>query len=129
MISKPPIVLHVDGEIAENGEVIGLRIARSAEGSLDICLRTEDVQSMVSVLLALGWEAKRRQPTGVDAPPSGAIPLPISAINVGQDEDNQVFLMLEVGGTALVFHLPPSCLKEIGQTLLALSASTSAKPS
>lgn len=129
MIAKIPFVVHVDGEIAENGEAIGLRIARSEQGPLDICLRTKDVQSVVSVLLALGWEAKRRQPADLDAPPSAAIPLPISAINVGQDEANQVFLMVEVGGTALMFHLPPSCLKEIGQMLLTLSASASATPS
>ena len=114
---KPPFVIHVDGEITEDGEAIGLRIVRSEQGSIDLCLRTADVQSMVSVLLALGCEANRRRPADVDGPPRSAIPLPISAINVGQNEDSQVFLMLEVGGTDLMFHLPPNFVKEIGETL------------
>lgn len=126
----PPYVVHVDGDVAANGSAIALRIVRSEQGPVEICLRTADVQYMVSILLALGCEAQRRQPPpSVDAPPSGAIPLPMSAINVGQDEDDQTFLMVEVGGTALMFGVPPNCLKEIAQTLLALSATHSGKPS
>jgi hypothetical protein len=127
---RPPFVVHVDGEVAENGNAIGLRIVRSEQGPVDICLRTEDVQHLVSILLALSCEAKRRQPPpAVDTPPSAAIPLPLSAINVGQDDHDQTFLMVETGGAALMFGVPPNCLKEIGQTLLALSASASNLPS
>src|SRR5712691_8512354 len=87
---RPPFVVHVDGDVAANGNAIGLHIVRSEQGPVDICLRTEDVQYMVSILLALSCEARRRQPRPeVDAPPSGAIPLPLSAINVGQDDSNQ----------------------------------------
>lgn len=126
----PPFVIHVDGEVAPNGKAIGLRIVRSEHGPVDICLRTEDVQYMVSILLALSCEARRlRPPADCDAPPSGAIPLPLSAINVGQDDANQTFLMVEIGGAALMFGIPSNSLKEIGQTLLALSASEAGKPS
>jgi hypothetical protein len=124
-----PFVLHVDGEVAANGAAIGLHIVRSEQGPVELCLRTEDVQYMVSILLTLSCEAKRRQPQpSVDAPPSGAIPLPLSAINVGQDDHNQTFLMVEVGAAALMFGVPANCLKEIGQTLLALSAVPAGKP-
>jgi hypothetical protein len=120
---RPPFVVHVDGDVAANGNAIGLHIVRSEQGPVDICLRTEDVQYMVSILLALSCEAKRRQPPPeIDAPPSGAIPLPLSAINVGQDDSNQTFLMVEIGGAALMFGLPPNSLEEIGQVLLAWSA-------
>jgi hypothetical protein len=64
-----------------------------------------------------------------DVAPSGAIPLPLSAINVGQDDNNQTYLMLEVGGAPLMFGLPARSLKEIGQTLVALSADGAARPS
>ena len=81
---------------------------------------------MVSIMLALSCEAKRLQgPQEPAAPPNGAIPLPLSAINVGQDEDNQTFLMLEVGAAVLMFGMPSAALKEVGQTLLALSADES----
>jgi hypothetical protein len=127
---EPPFVIDVVGEVAPNGKAIGLRIERSAQGPIDLCLRIQDVQYMVSIMLALGCEAKRLQ--GIEdgeLPPSGAIPLPLSAINIGQDDDNQTFLMLEVGAAALMFGMPSAALQEVGQTLLALSARETAKPS
>ena len=125
-----PFVIGVDGEVAADGKAIALRIARSEQSPVDLCLRAEDAQHLVSILFALTREAwrLRRQPDD-DAPPSQAIPLPLSAINVGQDDNDQPFLMLETGGTALVFGVQPSCLQEIGRTLLALSAGTTGKPS
>jgi len=126
----PPVVIHVDGEVAADGKAITLRIVRSGQGPVDICLRTEDVQYMVSILLALSCEARRlNPPPEADAPPRAAIPLPLSAINVGQDEDDKTFMMVEVGGAALMFGIPPNFLKEVGQMLLALSANSSGKPS
>jgi len=128
--AEPPFVIHVDGEVAANGEAIALRITRNAQAPVDICLRTGDVEHMVSILLALSCEARRLRPLPeTDAPPRGAIPLPLSAINVGQDDHDQTFLMVETGGTALMFAIPPTCLKELGQTLLTLSANGSVRPS
>jgi hypothetical protein len=126
----PPFVLDVLGEVALNGEAVGLRIQRSAQGPVDLCLRIDDVQHLIGILLALSCEAKRRQPpTESDVPPPAAIPLPVSAINVGQSDDGQTFLMLEVGTTSLMFAVPQSTLTEVGQTLLALSARVTARPS
>ena len=122
-----PIVVHVDGEVAANGNAIALRIVRSGQGPVDVCLRTEDVQYLVSILLTLSCEANRLQPEP-DGPPRGAIPLPLSAISVGQDDHNQTFMMVEIGRTALMFGLAPGALEEVGKTLLTLSA-TSGKPS
>jgi len=129
-VREPPFVIDVLGEVAPNGKAIGLRIQRSEQGPVDLCLRIQDVQYMVSILLALSCEAKSlHAPPDVDAPPSGAIPLPLSAINVGQDEHDQTFLMLEVGAAALMFGVPQAALEEVGQTLLALSARATGKPS
>jgi len=126
----PPFVIDVLGEVAPNGKAIGLRIQRSEQGPVDLCLRIQDVQYMVSITLALSCEAMRLQgPQEPQAPPSGAVPLPLSAINVGQDDDNQTFLMLEVGAAALMFHMPSAALEEVGQTLLALSVCATGKPS
>src|SRR5262249_12991827 len=104
---EPPFVTDVVGEIAPNGEAIGLRIQRSVQGPVDLCLRIQDVQYMVSMMLALGCEAKRLQGMQEpELPPNGAIPLPLTAINIGQDDDDKTFLMLEVGAAALMFGLP-----------------------
>jgi hypothetical protein len=93
-----PFVVHVVGDIAPSGEAIGLQIERSGQGPINLCIRTEDVKYLVSLLLNLGCEAKRRQSSpGPDAPPTEAIPLPLSAINVGQSDDDQPFLLLEIG--------------------------------
>jgi hypothetical protein len=37
--------------------------------------------------------------------------------------------MLEIGASSLVFELPSAALKEVGETLLALSAQAPGKPS
>jgi hypothetical protein len=105
-------------------------LQRSAQGPVDLCLRIGDVQHLVSILLALSCEAKRLQPgPELEGPPSGAIPLPLSAINVGQTDDDQTFLLLEVGAASLMFGVPSATLSEVGQTLLALSARVTGKPS
>ena len=124
-----PIVVHVDGEVAANGNAIALRIVRSGKGPVDVCLRTEDVQYLVSILLTLSCEANRLQAQPEpDGPPRGAIPLPLSAISIGQDDHNQTFMMVEIGRTALMFDLAPAALEEVGKTLLTLSPTTG-KPS
>ena len=125
-----PVVMQVVGDVSPNGEAIGLQIERSDQGPVDLCVRTQDLKYFVSILLNLGCEARRRQaPGGNDAPPTEAIPLSLDAINVGQNDDDQTFLLLEVGGASLMFMLSPSCLEQIGQTLLAMSAKASSKPS
>jgi hypothetical protein len=127
-----PIVMQVVGDVSPNGEAIGLQIERSDQGPVDLCVRTQDLKYFVSILLNLGSEARRRQaPAGSDsdAPPTEAIPLPLDAINVGQNVDDQTFLLLEVGSASLMFMLPPNCVQQIGQTLLAMSAKASSKPS
>jgi hypothetical protein len=128
--SNPGFVIDVFGEVAPNGKAIGLRIQRSEQGPVDLCLRSEDVQYFVSLILALSHEAKRLQPAPeFEVLPSAAIPLPITAINVGQTSDDQPFLMLDVGFVSLTFGVPPASLEEVGRTLLALSARASSGPS
>ena len=127
---RAPVVMQVVGDVSPNGEAIGLQIERSDQGPVDLCVRTQDLKYFVSILLNLGCEARRRQiPAPADAPPTEAIPLPLDAINVGQNDDDQTFLLLEIGGASLMFMLSPSCLEQIGQTLLAMSAKASSKPS
>jgi Protein of unknown function (DUF2478) len=116
MTSNPPFVIDVVGEVAPDGEAIGLRIQRSAQGPVDLCLRTEDVQNLISILLALSCEAKRLQPPPeFEVPPGRAIPLPVSTINVGQTEDDQTFLLLEVGTASLMFGVPPATWARSGR--------------
>jgi hypothetical protein len=123
-------VLQVVGEIAPSGEAIGLQIERSEQGPVDLCIRTDDVKYLVSLLLNLGCEAKRRQSSPrPDVPPTEAIPLPLDAINVGQSDDDQPFLMLEVGIASLMFMVSPACLDQLGQMMLMLSAKSSSAPS
>jgi hypothetical protein len=112
------------------GEAIGLQIERSEQGPVDLCIRTEDVKYLVSLLLNLGCEAKRRQSSPrPDVPPTEAIPLPLEAINVGQNDDDQPFLLLEVGIASLMFMVSPAILGQVGQMMLTLSAKSSSGPS
>src|SRR5215471_11496797 len=127
---RMPFVVHVVGDVTPNGNAIGLQIERSEQGPVELCLRTEDVKYLVSMLLNLGCEARRRQgPSNSEAPPAEAIPVPLDAINVGQSDDEQTFLLLEVGIASLMFMISPNCLEQIGQTMLVLSAKSSSAPS
>jgi hypothetical protein len=124
------MVLHVVGDVAPDGETIGLRIERSEQGAVDLYLRSQDVKYLVSLLLNLGCQARRRQaPAGNDLPPSDAIPLPLDAISVGQSDDDHTFLMLEVGLASLMFMLSPQSLEQVGQTMLLLSRKSPSPPS
>jgi hypothetical protein len=126
----PSMVVHVAGEVAPKGEAIRLKIDCGGQGPVDICLRSEDVKYLVSLLLNLGCEAKRRQaPEGSALPPAEAIPLPLDAIDVGQSDDDQSFMLLEVGLASLMFMLSPQHLEQIGQTMLLLSRKSSSMPS
>src|SRR5262252_646302 len=92
---RAPVVMQVVGDVSPNGEAIGLQIERSDQGPVDLCVRTQDLKYFVSILLNLGCEARRRQaPAGNDAPPTEAIPLPLDAIDVGQSDDDQGFMLL-----------------------------------
>lgn len=125
----PPFVIDVFGDVAPNGDAIGLRIRRSEQDSVDLYFRIEDVKHIISIMLVLSCEANRLRPAEPDAAPAKAIPVPLSAINIGQDDHQQTFMMLEVGATSLMFGLPSALLEEVGRTLLALSVQTSDKPS
>jgi hypothetical protein len=125
-----PFVVDVLGEVEPSGRAIALRIQRSEQGPVDLALRSEDVQYFVSLILALAHEAKRRQPAGsIDPLPSATIPLPLTAVNVGQTTDDESFVMLDIGVVSLTFALRQEYLEEVGRTLLALSARASSGPS
>jgi hypothetical protein len=127
---NPPFVTDVFGEVAPDGRAIGLRIQRSGRDPVDLCLHSEDLQYIVGLILALSHEARRLHPVPeIDAPRSAAIPLPVTAINVGQTSDDQGFLMVDVGVASLMFGVAPASLEQVGQTLLALSARTCTRPS
>jgi len=127
---SPPFILRVVGEVKSDGKAVGLSIERVEQGPVDLCLRIEDVQDLVNLLLALGCEAVKRQASReVVVQPTAGIPLPVSAIDICQGDDARIFLMFEVGVASLMFGLRQSDLKEIGQTLLTLSAPSSGAPS
>jgi hypothetical protein len=66
---------------------------------------------------------------GNGLPPSEAIPLPLDAINVGRSDDDQSFMLLEVGLASLMFMLSPKYQEQIGQTMLLLSRKSPSAPS
>lgn len=128
---EPSRVVHVAGEVAAGGEAIRLMVERDGQGPVDLCLRSEDVKYLVSLLLNLGCEARRRQTpaAGEGSSPAEAIVLPLDAIDFGQSGDDQSFMMLEVGLASLMFMLSPAYLEQIGQTMLLLSRESSSMPS
>ena len=126
----PFLVRQVVGDVAPQGEAVRLTVECEGQGPFAICLRSEDVKYLVSLLLNLGCEARRRQTSDVGpVSPQEAIPLPLDAIDIGQSDDGRSFMLLEVGLASLMFVLSPKSLEEVGQMMLLLSGSSSVTPS
>jgi hypothetical protein len=128
-----PFIVGVRSDIAPSGEAIGLQIELSEQGPVNLCIRIEELKWLVSELLNVGCEAKRRQSSARPdpaLPPTEAIPLPLAGIHIAKrDEDDQSFFFLDVGLAWLMFELSPKRLEQLAQTIRMLSAKSSSAPS
>jgi hypothetical protein len=53
-----------------------------------------------------------------------ALPLPLDSVGLDQTETGEAILQLSVGQTTLAFAMPTNATEKLGQSLLAMSAST-----
>ena len=74
--NTPPFVIRVDGEVAADGNAIALHIVRGEQSPVDLCLRAEDAQHLVSMLFALtreAWRLRRQPDDGCATEPSDTV--------------------------------------------------------
>jgi hypothetical protein len=118
-----PPVTHVSGEASLDGSRVILRFVVGDVHEMEVEFRRDDVQPLVSLLIALGGHALQRSggahPNNV---PGRLRPFPVSAATIAEGEDGASVLVLEVGATALGFILEPAQMEWLGRTVLTLGA-------
>jgi hypothetical protein len=92
----------------------------------DFLLAPEDVQPLVVLLLMLsGKVGTRRQPVSGEVQ---VVPLHLDSVGLGEIEDGGIVLRVVIGETALAFVLSPGMSRDLGRSLMTLSASASSEP-
>lgn len=88
----------------------------------DLSIALSDVGAFVTLLLALSGKA------GIGGQPGAvaekAFPLPVDSVGLGQTETGETILQLGIGQTTLAFAMPTNATEKLGQSLLAMTAST-----
>ncbi|MGE0630556.1 MAG: hypothetical protein AB7O43_22425 [Hyphomicrobiaceae bacterium] len=85
----------------------------------DFCMVIDDIQPLVSLLLQLSGRFQ-----GTDVTIRQVAPLKPNAVGIGETEDGEHVLQIEVGPTTLAFQLPPAMSRKLGYALITVGGST-----
>ncbi len=118
------VVREVSGEWRPAQGVACLRIKsdRGAQ-SHDLLIEPSDIQSLVTLLLALASEVGPvSEPSPANAFKS-ILPLQVDSLGLGEaNDDDHIILEMEIGAASLAFALPSRVCIKLGQSLLTLAA-------
>jgi hypothetical protein len=120
-----PLVLQVQGGPSPDGRAL-LVEAVTAEGEmLRFAVALTDVQHLVAFLLAPAGKVSATQglaPSSTNPAASMSLPIPVTAIDLGEPVGDEGYLGISVGQAELVFSVPMSAFDPLGRTMLTLSA-------
>ena len=117
-------VRHVTGDWNPGDQHVRIRIeADLLDQPHDLLIGLDDVQAFITLLLMLSGKAGRmmRQEAAGERP---SFPLPINSLGLGETPSGDIVLQMNIGQTTLSFAIPHDASKKLGQSLLALSASS-----
>jgi hypothetical protein len=118
-----PLVLQVQGGASPDGGSLLVEAATVEGEMLRFAVALTDVQHFVAFLLVSAGKMTATQ--GLAASPNPAamsLPIPVTAIDVGEPVGNEGYLGISVGWAELVFSVPMSAFDPLGRTMLTLSA-------
>jgi len=119
-----PLVLQVQGGPSPDGRSLLVEAATVEGEMLRFAVALTDVQHFVAFLLVSAGKATAMQ--GLAAAPNPvapmSLPIPVTAIDVGEPVGNEGYLGISVGRAELVFSVPMSAFDPLGRTMLTLSA-------
>src|SRR5262245_46393086 len=117
-LNRGVFVRQVSGEWKGAEELVRLRIeADGLAEPQDLLLAPDDVQPLIMLLLVLSGRAGTATPRNPDETRIAA-PLPIDSLGLGQADNGDAVLELEIGRTSLAFTLPGNACRKLGQSLL-----------
>ena len=120
-------VRYVSGDVVPTQGKVKLRIeAEDYAAAQDFLIAVDDIQPFVTLLLILGGRAARLHGLGSPAAQEPIVPLPVDTIAIAETVTGDALFQIEIGGTSLAFVVPAHAIADLGQTLLALSASPAA---
>jgi hypothetical protein len=123
------IVSYVSGDWNPGDRCVRLRIeVGNLDQPQDLLIALGDIQAFIVLLLVLSGKAG-----SVTGPDSNAdfrptFPLPVDSVGLGEAESGDAVLQLNIGQTALAFAMSSNATRKLGQSLLAMSASSTNKP-
>ena len=128
-MARSSVVRFVSGDWDPALGHIRLRIeGDGGEEPQDFLLAAGDVQSLVILLLILSGKAGPRQAHGPGGGVRETFPLYLDSAGLGETEDGQTVLQLNVGQTELAFILSQGMTRDLGRSMLTLSAPSACAP-
>jgi hypothetical protein len=117
------LIRYASGDWTAGNPYLRVRIeADELEEPQDLSIALSDVGAFVTLLLALSGKAGTERQPGAVA--EKAFPLPLDSVGLGQTDTGETILQLGIGQTTLAFAMPTNATKKLGQSLLAMTAST-----
>jgi hypothetical protein len=128
-MTESSIVRYVSGDWNAARGHVRLRIETDKLGQpQDLLIAPGDIQALVVLLLTLSGKAGAGRTRGLNDESRQTLPLDLDSIALGETEDGEIVLQVDVGRTALAFSLPPDMSRELGHTLMTLSAPSTREP-
>jgi hypothetical protein len=126
-----PIVHALDGRPSDDGKAL-LVEATAFDGSvLRLAVPIDNVKHFIAFLLV--WvgtiSAGQASDDNPDAATQSSLPIPTTAIAIGEPNGAEGYIGISVGRAELVFSLPVSAFGPLGESLLMASASPTGVPS
>jgi hypothetical protein len=127
-----PIIHALDGRPSDDGTAL-LVEATAFDGSvLRFAVPIDNVKHFIAFLLVWVGTISAGQAGDDDpdaAPTQSSLPIPATAIAIGEPNGAEGYIGISVGRAELVFSLPVSAFGPLGESLLMAGASPPAMPS
>jgi hypothetical protein len=120
-----PLVLQVQGGPSPDGRSLLVEAATVEGEMLRFAVALADIQHLVAFLLVSAGKASATQglaPSSTNPAASMSLPIPVTAIDIGEPVGDEGYLGISVGQAELVFSVPMSAFDPLGRTILTLSA-------
>jgi hypothetical protein len=125
------IVHSLEGSPSDDGEAL-LVEATGFDGSVvRFAIPVDNIQHFVAFLLVWAGTMNAGAPGGdaVSQTPQNTLPIPATAVSVGEPEGDEGYLGISVGRAELIFSVPLSAFGLLGRSLMTAGTPVNDVPS
>jgi hypothetical protein len=127
-----PIIHALDGRPSDDGTALLVEATAFDGNVLRFAVPIDNVKHFIAFLLVWVGTISAGQAGGDDpeaAATESSLPIPATAIAIGEPNGAEGYIGISVGRAELVFSLPVSAFGPLGESLLMAGASPPASPS